>query len=184
MFKRIINHQRKRWVFDLMQKTFMCSQYLSIVWMPIMKGCTSGLGGQQNLQRVWALSGVPSLEVKWYSGLTALPWVITVRNSSMHMCTHTYTCIQTHKEKKRQKQSLDFSLISCLFFCPGSLQDSQRAKSKLSVKVLNHLSECQWKDNPHSHYAFTCMYLISVKKKKFLHNMANLHEQKPCFSER
>lgn len=51
--------------------------YLSIVWMPMMKGCTSGFGGQQNLQRVWALSGVPSLNVKWYSGLMALPWVIT-----------------------------------------------------------------------------------------------------------
>lgn len=45
-----------------------------------MKGCTSGLGGQQNLQRVWALSGVPSLRVKWYSGLIAVPCVITVEN--------------------------------------------------------------------------------------------------------
>lgn len=46
--------------------------------MPMMKGCTSGFGGQQNLQRVCALRDVPSLSVKWYRGLMAVPWVITV----------------------------------------------------------------------------------------------------------
>lgn len=65
-------------------------RYLSIVWMPKMKGCTSGLGGQQNLHRVWALREVPSLSVKWYSGLMAVPWVITTRDKwQIHFCNQS-----------------------------------------------------------------------------------------------
>lgn len=93
-------------------------QYLSIVWMPMMKGCTSGFGGQQNLQRVWALSGVPSLNVKWYSGLMALPWVITEVGEGAGVQHHTHSGAEEREGKKKENKSrfLDFGLVFCLSF--------------------------------------------------------------------